>query len=137
MNSDHIPSGAALKKEYEQKLKDAGVYDELRDSRKLNSVLNRMYDNAPTISTPEDVHKEGRTHSGKNTKTQSDADSKDLKGAVKKDTDAIKKSMEQKDPGCLDEYNKAAEQMEKFDFKKFFDEQIKTDPNIGKLLKRS
>jgi hypothetical protein len=137
LNSDHVPSGAALKKAYIEQLEQAGVLKDLQRSGKLDSVLERMYNEAPTISTPEDVHKEGRTYGGKNTKKQSDADSKDLNGAAKKDTEAAKKSMEKKDPGCVDEYNKAAEKLEKFDFRKFFDEQMKTDPDIGKVLKRN
>ena len=135
LNSDHLPSGAALKKAYEQKLEEAGLLKDLRKSGKLDKVFGRIYNEAPTISTPEDVHKEGRTYGGKNKKAQSDADSKDLNGAAKKDTDAARESMKKKDPGCLDAYDKAAAKLKKFDFKKFFEEQMKKDPDITNITK--
>ncbi len=136
LNSDHIPSGAAMKKAYIEKLEKAGVLKELRRSGNLDKVLDRMYENAPTISTPEDVHKDGQTNAGKNKSSRSDRDSRDLKTAVNENTEAIKISMSQKDPGCFDEYSKSAEKLKQFDFDKFFDEQIKGDPAIGKPPKK-
>lgn len=92
-----------------------------------------MYNEAPTISTPEDVKKKIEPMA---TKTRNpNLVPKDINDVANKYTDAAKKSMKKKDPGCLDAYNKAAEQLEKFDFKKFFGEQMKNDPVIAKVLK--
>ncbi|UXH80643.1 hypothetical protein [Roseateles amylovorans] len=60
LNADHVPSGAALKKAAEDYLKKIDVWSELNDKQR-ESVLNRVYNNAKTITVPEDVHKEGRT----------------------------------------------------------------------------
>ena len=130
-----MPSGAALKKAFQEKLESAGIWQRLNpDERK--SVLNHLYREAPAISIPEDVHKEGRTYGGKNTGKQSTADAGNLRDAVKRDTDAIQKSMDGKDHGCSEAYRKAAEAMQNFDFDGLFDEIIGDNANIQKILKK-
>ena len=106
---------------------------DLLTEKQRASVLDKVYNNAPTITIPEDVHKEGRTYGNKN-KPLISGDAKDLKGALKKDTDAIRKAMKNKDHGCHDEYNKAVEEMEKFDFDKYIDEAIKTHKAVKGLI---
>ena len=132
LNADHVPSGGALKKAAEQRMQDSGVWDSLSPKQR-ESVLNKVYNNAPTITVPEDVHMEGRTYGNKN-KPLIGGDAKDLKGALKKDTDAIRKAMKNKDHGCLDEYNKAVEEMEKFDFDKYIEDAIKTHKAVKGLI---
>jgi len=135
INADHVPSGAALKKAYENKLTDAGVWKFLSKDQRA-SALRNMYQNAPAISIPEDVHKAGRTYAGKNTGTQSTADAGDLKSAMKKDTDAIQNSMDRKDHGCSEAYAKAVKELEKTDFDKFFDDMMKGNKDVQGVLTR-
>lgn len=132
LNADHVPSGAALKKAAEDKLQKLGILDKLSE-KQLESVLNRVYNHAKTITVPEDVHIEGRSWGSKN-KPLVDGDSKDLKGAFKKDTDAIQKSMDTKDHGCSEKYREAVKELEKFDFDKHIDDTITGHKTVAKLL---
>ena len=134
LNADHVPSGAALKKAYEKKLMEAGAWDAMNKSQR-ESVLRHMYQNAPAISIPEDVHKEGRTFAGKNNRAQYNADAGDLKAAMKKDTDAIQKSMDKKDHGCSEAYAKAVKELEKTDFNKFFEDTMKENKIVQNAIK--
>ncbi|WP_224986431.1 hypothetical protein [Delftia acidovorans] len=72
------------------------------------SVLNRVYNNAPTITAPEDIHKECRTYGSKN-KPFIQGYSKGMKDAFKRNTEAIRKAMEGKDHGYLEEYMQSVE----------------------------
>lgn len=135
INADHVPSGAALKKAFQKKLEDAGIWQSMT-AKQRESALNHLYREAPAISIPEDVHKEGRTYAGKNTGKQSTADAGNLRDAVKKDTDAIQKSMDGKDHGCSEAYRKAAEEMQNFDFDGLFDEIIRDNEHIKKVVKK-
>jgi len=132
LNADHIPSGGALKEAALKKLKGMGVLDDL-SSKQIESILNKVYNNAPTITIPEDVHKEGRTWGNKN-KPLIAADSKDLKGAFEKDAKAIQKSMDSKDHGCSEAYAKAVEELRKFDYDKYIEDAIKSHKAVKGLL---
>ncbi len=132
INADHVPSGAALKKAFQEKLEKMGIWDDLSKTQR-ESVLNHLYREAPTIVVPEDVHKEGRTYGGKNTGKQSTKDAGNLRKAVKDDTDAIQRSMDTKDHGCSEAYRKAAEEMRNFDFDGMFDEIIRDNKYIKKI----
>jgi hypothetical protein len=72
------------------------------------SVLNRVYNNAPTITVPEDIHKECRTYGSKN-KPLIQGDSKGMKDAFKRNTESIRKAMEGKYHGYLEEYMQSVE----------------------------
>lgn len=133
MNADHVPSGAALKQAAERYLKQLGVHGDL-SQKQLESVLNRVYNNAKTITVPEDVHKEGRTWGPKNTSAQSNADSKDLKGAFRKDAEAIQKSMDTKDHGCSEKYAEAVKELEKFDFDQYVKDAVRSHRSVKPLL---
>lgn len=85
------------------------------------SVLNRVYNNAQTITVPEDIHKECRAYGSKN-KPLIQGDSKGLKDAFKRDTEAIRKAMEGKDNGCLEEYMQSVEELKDFDFDKYVED---------------
>ena len=123
LEKDHTPSGKALEKATIEKLRASGKLRGLSE-KKLASIINSVKNNAPTIAIPPDVHAEGNTYKSKNTATRSTADSKDLSGAAKRDTDTIQKSMDSKDHGCSDAYKKAAEELQKFDFDKFIQDTI-------------
>lgn len=133
LNADHIPSGAALKAFAERQLKEMKVWQKLSDKQR-ESVLNKVYNNAPTITIPEDVHKEGRTWGSKNNQTQISADSKDLKGAFEKDAKAIQKSMDSKDHGCSDVYKKAVKELRNFDYEKYIEKAIKEHKAVKGLI---
>jgi hypothetical protein len=133
LNADHVPSGAALKAAAEKYMKQLGVFDDLTP-KQLESVLNRVYNNAKTITVPEDVHKEGRTWGSKNNSTQVASDSKDLKSAFRKDADAIQKSMDTKDHGCSEKYAEAVKELEKFDFDQYVKDMVKGHRSIKPLL---
>ena len=117
LNADHVPSGGALKQAAKDLLVEKGIWDSLSEKQQ-KSVLNRVYNNAPTITVPEDIHKEGRTYGSKN-KPLIQGDSKGLKDAFKRDTEAIRKAMEGKDHGCLEEYMQSVEELKDFDFDKY------------------
>ncbi|WP_306698362.1 hypothetical protein [Treponema endosymbiont of Eucomonympha sp.] len=120
LNADHVPSGGALKQAAKDLLVEKGIWDSLSEKQQ-KSVLNRVYNNAPTITVPEDIHKEGRTYGSKN-KPLIQGDSKGLKDAFKRDTEAIRKAMEGKDHGCLEEYMRSVEELKDFDFDKYVED---------------
>lgn len=132
LNADHIPSGGALKEAAKEFLNKKGIWEELTEAQQ-NSVLNRVYNNAPTITVPEDVHKEGRTYGNKN-KPLIKGDSTDLKGAFKKDAEAIREAMKGKDHGCLDEYNKSVDELKDFDFDKYVQDMVLTHKDVKPML---
>ena len=131
-NADHVPSGAALKKAAEDQLDKLGLLDTLPE-KQITSILNSVYNNATTITIPEDVHKKGRTWGTKN-KPHIQGDSKDLKGAFEKDTAAIQKEMDQVDHGCSEKYAEAVEQMRKIDFDQYVKDAVKDHKLVRKGL---
>ena len=128
LEKDHTPSGKALEKATLAKLRKLPGF-KLLSPDQIKSIVNSVKNNAPTIAVPPDVHSEGNTWRGKNTAKRSSDDSKDLKDAVHRDTEAIQNSMDTKDHGCSEEYAKAAQQIRAFDFDKFLDD------TIGKWVK--
>ena len=132
LNADHIPSGGALKKAAMDLLEKNGVWDNLT-AKQQASVLNRVYNNAPTISIPEDIHKEGRTYGNKNKPLIKD-DSENLKDAFKKDAEATREAMKGKDHGCLDEYNKAVDELKDFDFDKYVEDMVLSHKDVKSKL---
>ncbi len=128
LNADHIPSGGALKEAAKRMLEEKGIWKKLTEAEQT-SVLNRVYNNAPTITIPEDIHKEGRTYGNKN-KPLIKGDSKDLKGSFKKDAEAIREAMKGKDHGCLEEYNKSVDELKDFDFDKYVEDMALTHKGV-------
>lgn len=136
LNADHVPSGKALKNYATIKLRDMGALDALSDAE-LKRVLNSLYNNAPTITIPEDVHKEGRTYGNKN-KGLHKEDGKSLsslKEAFKKDTKAIQKSMDTKEHGCSEAYKKAVEQLTEFDWEQYITDILSKNKYVKEVLK--
>lgn len=131
LNADHIPSGAALKMYAERRLKEQGIWSSL-DSQEQRKILNRVYDNAPTITIPEDVHKEGRTYGNRNKPLfREDGKSKEsLSAAFERDSKQIQKSMDAKDHGCTEAFAKAVEELRGYDYDKFIDSIIKTSKYV-------
>ena len=58
------PEGLSSKRQKDL-LVENGIWDSLSEKQQ-KSVLNRVYNNAPTITVPEDIHKEGRTYGSNN-----------------------------------------------------------------------
>lgn len=123
LEKDHTPSVKALEKAALDKLRARPDFEELSKAT-IESITASIKRNSPTIAIPPDVHSEGNTWRGKNTAQRSTADSKDLRGAAKRDTDAIQKSMDQKDHGCSEKYAQAAKRLREFDFDKLIDDTI-------------
>ena len=98
LEKDHTPSGAALEKaaaDQIEKLRKAGADI---GEKQAKSIMNAARNNAPTIAVPPDVHREGNTWGrNKNDPDRIGKDATDLNGAAKRDTDAISKSMKDKD----------------------------------------
>lgn len=118
LNPDHIPSGEAMRKFAMDKIKGIKDFDKLNDDQ-IKSILNNVYNNAPTINTPADSHRQSsNTFGGRNDEILSTNDSKNLKGAFKRDTDSIKKDMKAKNDGCLDAYEKSVKELMNFDYDK-------------------
>lgn len=133
LDAGHVPSGAALKAAAEKYLQQLGVLDDLTP-KQLESVLNRVHNNAKTITVPVDVHKEGRTWGPKNTSGQIATDSKDLKSAFRKDAQAIQKSMDTKDHGCSEKYAEAVKELENFDFDQYVKNMVNSHRSVKTLL---
>ncbi|WP_353176353.1 hypothetical protein [Delftia acidovorans] len=113
------PEGLSSKRQKDL-LVENGIWDSLSEKQQ-KSVLNRVYNNAPTITVPEDIHKEGRTYGSKN-KPLIQGYSKGLKDAFKRDTESIRKAMEGKDHGCLEEYTQSVEELKDFYFDKYVED---------------
>jgi hypothetical protein len=117
LEADHTPSGAALERAMRNKLKEMGIKN--LKPKQIDSIAESLKRQAPTITIPKDVHAEGNTYKANNTDARITADSKDLKGAAKRDTAAIQKSMDGKDHGCSEAYKAAAKKLiEETDFDK-------------------
>ncbi|HAF2404054.1 TPA: hypothetical protein H2W70_004118 [Salmonella enterica] len=136
MNADHAPSGAALKKAAENKLKEMGIWNKL-SAEERKSILNKVYNDAPTISIPEDIHKKGRTYGGKNKSTQSSMDAKDLNGAFKKDTDLIQELMDASEKGCSEAYKKSVDELSKMDWNKYINDTVTSHKNVAQFIRSS
>jgi hypothetical protein len=135
LNADHVPSGAALKKAAEKKLKEMGIWNDLGTDGQ-NSILNRLYNNAPTITIPEDVHKEGRTWGNKNNAAQVKGDAADLPGAFEKDTEEIQKAMDRNDHGCSEAYAAAVKELRGYDYNALIEKIIKTSKYVKPFLEK-
>jgi hypothetical protein len=124
LEKDHTPSGAALEKaasDQIEKLRKAGADI---GEKQAQSIMNAARNNAPTIAVPPDVHKEGNTWRYKNDQTRIKNDAADLNGAAKRDTDAISKSMKDKDHGCQKSYDAAAKELREMDWDKYIQDTI-------------
>jgi hypothetical protein len=124
LEKDHTPSSAALKKAAADKIEKMRDDGAIIDDKLAKSIINAASNNAPTIGVPPDVHKEGNTWRYKNDKKRVDADAGDLNGAAKRDTDAISKSMKNKDHGCQASYDAAAKELREMDWNKYIQETI-------------
>jgi len=131
-NADHVPSGGALKAAAVDRLRRLNVLNKLTPKQRA-SILNSVYNNAQTITIPEDVHKAGRTYGNKN-KPLIKGDSKDLKGAFKKDTKAIEKEMDKVDHGCSKKYKEAVKQLSKVDFDQYVKDAVENHKIVRSAL---
>jgi transcription elongation factor Elf1 len=82
LEHDHIPSAQATIRAEEKRL-----------GRELKPEEKRyIYNNATAIERTKDSHKQGPTHSGKNTQKQIDKDSNNLANAACRDCDSLRKT---------------------------------------------
>jgi hypothetical protein len=126
LEKDHTPSSAALKKAAMDRMAPLVKAKKLTEA-KAKTIANRVANNAPTIAIPPDVHAEGDTYkSGQkgNNPEKIEADSKDLNGAAKRNTEKISDSMANKKHGCSEAYNKAAKEITDMDWDKYVDDII-------------
>lgn len=123
LQKDHTPSAAALKKAAMDRMAPLIAARKVTPDQ-ATTIANRAANNAPTIAIPPDVHAEGDTYKGKNNPQKIDADSKDLNGAAKRNTEKISDAMANKKHGCSDAYNKAAKEITDMDWNKYLDDAI-------------
>lgn len=126
LQKDHTPSAAALKKAAMDRMAPLVKAKQLTEA-KAKTIANRVANNAPTIAIPPDVHAEGDTYKGGqkgNNPGKIEADSKDLNGAARRNTEKISDSMANKKHGCSDAYNKAAKEITDMDWGKYVDDII-------------
>ena len=124
LEKDHTPSGAALERAAETKIQDMRDAGTKISKDQAASIMKAARNNAPTIAVPPDVHKEGNTWRYKNNQERIGKDAGDLNGAAKRDTDAISKSMKDKDHGCQKSYDAAAKELRKMDWNKYIQDTI-------------
>ena len=124
LEKDHTPSGAALERAAETKIQDMRDAGTKISKDQAASIMKAARNNAPTIAVPPDVHKEGNTWRYKNNQERIGKDAGDLNGAAKRDTDAISKSMKDKDHGCQKSYDAAAKELREMDWNKYIQDTI-------------
>lgn len=118
---DHIPSKAALK------ARAAALKGKALTENQAKAVENL----AISVVIPATAHREvSPTYGGRNQDARIQSDSKDLKGAAKRDTDEMKKEFDKHaDAECVKAYEEAAEKIEKTtneDYDNFLNNILKT-----------
>ena len=109
MNWDHIPSQKAL-------LERAA---EIKGAPLTKAEKTAIVDNAPTIATPTELHRDhsesfgGRQHQKIDGVRRPTRDAQDLQRAAKENTEKILQEIDKYDPGCKGKYREAAEEITK------------------------